>query len=86
MPVARAVEGAPREPQPVENGVAAVPMGDGVMRLQVYLSLGANGGNVELVRFTPQEIVGGAPVTITLAADEIRSVLAARPQDRAGGR
>jgi hypothetical protein len=69
----------PSESVPVANGVASLPIGDGVMRLQVFLSPGANARAVALSRFTPSEIVGGAPVTLTLSADELRSVLAAQP-------
>jgi hypothetical protein len=75
----------PSESVPVANGVASLPIGDGVMRLQVFLSPGANARAVALSRFTPSEVVGGAPVTLTLSADELRSVLAAQPP-AAGGK
>ncbi|MCU0867485.1 MAG: hypothetical protein MUC36_27195 [Planctomycetes bacterium] len=67
----------------VENGVARLQVGDGVHTLSAYLSLEARGQGKLLQQLTPNEIVAGAPVTVQLAVDEVRSAVAALQQQAA---
>lgn len=60
-----------------KDGVASLPIGDGVRNLSIYLSLGERGPGKWLKQFTPNQIVAGAPVTVQLDADEIRTVITA---------
>ena len=67
----------------VRDGAVSLPIGDGVQSLSVYLTLGASGRGKWLQQLTPNELVGGAPVTVQLSADEIRRVVADLQQQEA---
>ncbi len=67
----------------VKDGVATVQVGDGVHSVSVYLSLGARGRGKSLKQVAPNQLVAGAPVTLQLSADEIRSLVAELQQQEA---
>lgn len=70
----------------VQDGVVSLPFGDGVHSLSVYVRLGPDQRAKELKQVTPNELVAGAPVTVQLSADEIRSVVAELQQQEAKAR
>jgi hypothetical protein len=67
----------------VRDGVVSLPVGDGVHNLAVYLTIGEGRRVKSLQQLTPNELVGGAPVTVQLSADEIRRVVAELQQQEA---
>ena len=66
--------------QTVKDGVATLPVGDGVSRLSVMVSLGERGRVAQLQQVVPNEIVAGAPVTVQLSADEIGTAIGSLQQ------
>ncbi len=70
----------------VKDGVAELQVGEGVHTLSAYLSLEARGRGRLLQQLTPNEIVAGAPVTVQLAVDEVRSAVAALQQQAANAK
>jgi hypothetical protein len=66
----------------VKDGVVSLPVGAGVHSLSVYV-VGPNHRGKSLKQLTPNELVGGAPVTVQLSADEIRRVVAELQQQEA---
>ncbi|MFO1031512.1 MAG: hypothetical protein U1F60_10555 [Planctomycetota bacterium] len=67
----------------VQDGAVSLPIGDGVYSLSVYLRLGPDQRPKGLKQLTPNQLVAGAPVTVQLSADEIRSVVADLQQQAA---
>lgn len=67
----------------VKDGVIDLPIGDGVHGLSVYLSLAPGKRGKFLKQMQPNELVAGAPVSVHLSADEIRSVVAELQQQEA---
>lgn len=67
----------------VKDGVVDLPVGDGVHGLSVYVSLAPGKRGKSLKQLQPNELVAGAPVTVQLSADEIRSVVAELQQQEA---
>ncbi|HEX5051988.1 MAG TPA: hypothetical protein VFZ65_09465 [Planctomycetota bacterium] len=61
----------------IKDGVASLSVGDGVMNLSLYLSIGERGRGKSLKQVAPNQIVAGAPVTVQLSADEIRTAIEA---------
>jgi hypothetical protein len=60
----------------VQDGAVSLPVGDGVHSLSVYLTLGSDQRSKGLKQLAPNQLVAGAPVTVQLSADEIRTVVA----------
>lgn len=67
----------------VQDGVVDLPVVDGVHRLSVYVSLAPGKRGKFLKQMQPNEFAPGAPVTVQLSADEIRSVVAELQQQEA---
>jgi hypothetical protein len=59
----------------VKDGVATLSVGDGAYDLSFYLTLEQRGRGAALKKFTPGQIVAGAPVTVQLDADEVRAAV-----------
>jgi hypothetical protein len=70
----------PRSSQVVADSAATLPVTDGVTRLQVRVAFGERGRSVSLNDVTPNEIVAGTAVTMTLSPEEITAAVATMRQ------
>jgi hypothetical protein len=59
----------------VKDGVASLPIGEGTMRLSVFVQLGDRGRPTALAQVDPREVAAGAPVTVQLSPEEIRTAV-----------
>lgn len=72
---------APTSAPEVKDGVAMLTVGEGVSDLAFWVALDPRGRPTPLKKFTPNQIVAGAPVTVHLDADELRAAIEKLQQD-----